>query len=46
MMKEQTTSDQDSHKTDFPWPPKSLDLNPLDFYFLGVAEKAINDPNP
>ena len=35
-----------SHKTDFPWPPKSPDLNPLDFYFWGVAEKEVCDKRP
>ena len=47
-MKEQT-SDQVrvvSHKTDFPWPPKSPDLNLLDFYFWGFAEKEVFDEWP
>ena len=35
-----------SNKTDFPWPPKSPDLNPLDFYFWGVAEKEVFDKKP
>ena len=49
IMKEQTTSDQGrvvSHKTDFPWPPKSPDLNPLDFYVWGFAEKEDCDKQP
>ena len=48
-MKEQTTSDQGrvvSHKTNFPWPLKSPDLNPLDFYFRVVAEKEVCDKRP
>ena len=50
-MKEQLISDQGrgvSHKTDFPWPPQSPDLNPLDFIF-GVLQKrksVMGDPNP
>ena len=35
-----------SNKTDFPWPPKGPDLNPLDFYFRGVAEKEVFDKKP
>ena len=35
-----------SHKTDFPWPPKSPDFNPLYFYFWGVAEKEVCDKRP
>ena len=35
-----------SNRLDFFWPPKSPDLNPLDFYFWGEAEKAVYDAKP
>ena len=37
---------QSCQPQDFPWPPKSPDLNPLDFYFWGVAEKYVCDERP
>ena len=35
-----------SNKTDFPWPPSSPDLNPLDFWFWGMAEKKVLEKKP
>ena len=31
---------------DNPWPPSSPDLNPLDFWFWGVAEEKVMEETP
>ena len=35
-----------SNRLEFFWPAKSPDLNPLDFFFWGVAEKSVYDAKP
>ena len=35
-----------SDKLDFYWPPKSPDLNPLDYYFWGVAQQEVHAKKP
>ena len=35
-----------SNRLDFFWPAKSPDLNPLDFYFWGVAEARVREEKP
>ena len=35
-----------SNRLDFFWPAKSPDLNPLDFYFWGVAEARVQKEKP
>ena len=35
-----------SKNSDFLWPPRSLDLNPLDFFFWGFMKQKIKEANP
>ena len=35
-----------SHRTNFPWPPYSLDLNPYDQFLWGYLKERIYDNNP
>ena len=35
-----------SNRLEFFWPAKSPDLNPLDFFFWGIAEKSVYDAKP
>ena len=35
-----------SNKSDFIWPPRSPDLNPLDFYFWGDMKQKIHEGSP